>query len=592
MENSKIAALVELGILCRGEPVEVHGDGALDTGPHTISAHNQLCRFENPGFQFPFADSDSPTYTFFPPETTMHQAVEATRLVVLLGAADSPEMRACLKNQQLIVVVFEPDDRALVNFLESVKLAGLNRQNFFCFTGNPYSFNPALQDLLPPDMFRQGTPVFLVTERISRLYGDWAAEVIEYLEVLHYRHAIYGISGQSFARSRPVRNISRGLLHDQQVHAFENIGDYLRFPPIAHLTDRFIGHTAILVAAGPDLSSKFEFIRRNRDRAVIICVNNAVKPLVEAGIHPHFVIINDTSIASGAVFRHIPVLPETILVGHALSDLGGDHFGQKYLFGSFLPELFGAREMIKLHGSVISTAFGLAVHLGCARAVLVGAQLASENPWGLGYAKGTVKEEHGVSEKPLINRHPQLYPVTAPSGKQLYTTINFRDAALWLAEVVRLSGMTCINTSADSILYGQEIVHDPMPVLPEADVATPMEALFEADPPTVERQPVLRYLNHEEQKWVSIRDAARVVLGEEGDMLIAKGMAVLEQLDQNGVTSLVERFDDFRNTLFHEKVFEGSASDRQEGLRYYFKHIFRMSQEFLTLIDKARHACL
>jgi len=587
MENSKIAALVELGILCRGEPVEVSGDGAADSGPHACSGHAQLCRFEDPKFRHPFEDASVEAYTVFPPGTAVEEALAKTRLVVVLGAADTDQLRACLALRDAVVILFEPDERVLAGFLETAGLARLNRPNFFCFTGDPYSFNPALQDLFPREIFQRGTPLFLLTGRVAARYGAWAARVIEYVEVLHYRHAIYPLSGQGLFRSRPIRNIFRGLVYDQQRHAYENIPDYLACPPIAELRNRLRGLPAILVAAGPALPGRFDYLRANRDRAVIICVNNAVKPLVEAGIRPHFVIINDTSVESGIVFRHIPELPETILVAHCLSNLGGDRFRQKYLFGSFLPEIFGNREMLRLHGSVISTAFALANHLGCARCVLVGAQLASDNPWGLGYARGTVKGCPESGERPLIHEHPQLYPVTTPFGERCYTTINFRDAALWLAEVVRLSGVECVNTSRSSILYGRGIEYDAEPELPETSVTPSFSRLFRARPPRVDSREVRRYVAHELNLWKSIGGAVRAVLDESGPAMTAKGMAILGQLDKSNVTYMVERRRPFNNPKFHELVFRGGEADRREGLVHYFENVLDMSEEFLALLNTA-----
>ncbi|BDQ38095.1 hypothetical protein SYK_24550 [Pseudodesulfovibrio nedwellii] len=587
MENSKIAALVELGILCRGEAVSVHGDGTLDSGPHEYSAHNQFCRYEVPVYQRPFEDNSQAAYSLYEDGLTVEAAMAQTRLVIMLGVGDSVEMRSCLASPNTILVLFEPDDRALIKFLESIGLPLLNRKNLFCFTGDPYSFNPALQDLLPPDMFRQGTPAFFMTDRIRTDYGAWAARIIEYFEILHYRHVIYPLSGQSFMWSRPIRPIYRGLMYDQQLHAYENVGDCLESPPIGHLHNIASGLEAILVAAGPDLSEKFDFIRRNKNRAVIICVNNAIKPLVEAGIHPHFVIINDTSVESGRVFKHIPPLPETVLVGHCLSDLGGEKFKKKFLFGSFVPEVFGQRKMLKLHGSVLSTAFSFARHLGCRRCALVGAQLASTNPWGLGYAKGTVKEGLTQESKPLINRHPQLYPVTTVFGEDLYTTMNFRDAALWLAEAIRLSGVECVNTSKASILYGQGIEYDPDPDMGGGDIQRVMASLFKVESPCVDRDNLRRYLRHEIAMWTSIKDAASAVLEDDSPAFLAKGMAILVQLDKNNVTNLVHRYANFRNILFHKKVFLGDETTRQEGLRYYFKNVCGMSNDFVQALKSA-----
>ncbi|MBG0791796.1 MAG: DUF115 domain-containing protein [Desulfovibrionaceae bacterium] len=587
MENSKIAALVELGILCRGEPVKTPGDGVADPGPHVCSGHNQLCRYENPKFQHPFEDGSVEAFTFFSPEVTIEEALSRTRLVAVLGAADTDWLNACMDRPDAVVILFEPDERVLVKFLEAAGLARLNRKNFFCFTGDPCSFNPALQDIFPGDLFRRGTPFFIVTKRITEDYGPWAAQVMEYLEVLHYRNVIYPLSGQALARSLPLRKICRGMLYDQQRHAYENVMDCLTSPPIAELRNTFRGMPAILVAAGPDLPGKFDYIRANRDRAVVICVNNAVKPLAEAGIQPHFVIINDTSVDSGRVFEHIPDMAETILVAHCLSALGGNTFRRKFLFGEFVPEVFGSREMLRLHGSVISTAFSLAVHLGCGKCILVGAQLASDNPWGLVYARGTTKAGPIEEERPLTNAFPQLYPMTSPFGERLYTTLNFRDAALWLAEVVRLSGVECVNTSRSSILYGRGIDFEAEPVLPEASLARAFSRLFRLPPPRVDREMVRRYLNHERRLWQSIGDAARTMTAENGPAMAAKGMAILKQLDGNNVTYLLERRRGFNNRRFCRLVFEGGEKGRRQGFVYYFQNLLDMSEEFLALLDTA-----
>jgi hypothetical protein len=585
MENSKIAALVELGILCRGVQTAPVGDGRADPGPHRFSEHPQLCRFENPAFRHPFEDPSLAAYALFPPDTTMEAALSATRLVILLGAADTPQLRAALASQGTVVVLFEPDERVLIHFLERFGLAGLNRPNLFCFTGEPRSFDPPLQDMLPGDMFRQGTPAFFATDRVRGLYGEWAGRVVEYLETLHYRHAIYGLSGQALTRSRPLRNIHRGLLYDQQVHAFENVPEYLAAPSIGCLRNRLRGAEAILVAAGPDLAERLDWIGRNRDRGVIICVNNAVKPLVEAGIRPHFVVINDTSIDSGKVFRHIPKLPETILAAHCLSDLGGDRFRQKYLFGSFLPQIFGERDNLRLHGSVISTAFSLARHMGCGRCVLVGAQLASANPWGLGYARGTVKDAPEAGERELINEHPQLCPVTTPFGEPLFTTLNFLDAALWLAEEIRVSGVPCVNTSRASILYGEGVEYDEEPVL--SGRVPNMKDLFRPEPPRVDRGEAGRWLRREIRLWSSVTEAARTLLADDTPAMAPKGMAVLDQLDKNNVTYLAERRPGFSNWDFVKLVFEGGEAARRKGLRLYFRNVLAMGGEFLALLERA-----
>ena len=580
-----MAALVELGVLCRGVQVEPVGGGEADPGPHRFSGHDQLCRFENPLFRYPFENRSLAAYSLFPPDTGMGEALKATRLVILLGVADTPQLRQALASRDTVVILFEPDERVLVHFLERFKLAGLNRPNLFCFTGEPRSFDPPLQEMLPGDLFRLGTPAFFVTDRVRGLYPEWADRVITYLETLHYRHAIYGLTGQALHRSRPLRDIHRGLLYDQQIHVFENVSEYLAAPSIGPLHNRLRGTDAILVAAGPDLAGKLDWIGRNRDRAVVVCVNNAVKPLAEAGIQPHFVIINDTSLDSGLVFKQIPKMPGTILVGHCLSDLGGDRFRQKYLFGSFLPQIFGERDSLRLHGSVISTAFSLARYMGCARCVLVGAQLSSDNPWQLNYARGTVKDPSKGTQWPLTNQYPQLCPVTSPFGEPLYTTLNFLDAALWLSEEIRVSGVKCVNTSGASILYGEGIEYDEEPVF--SGHVPNMKDLFRPEPPRVDLREAGRWLGRETQLWTSVAEAARALLADDTPAMAAKGMAVLERMDKSNVTYMAERRGGFRNMDFQLMVFGEDEADRRKGLRMYFREVLAMSGEFLALLRRA-----
>lgn len=591
MENSKITALVDLGILCRGEAVETHGDGGADRGPYQYTGHNQFCRYENPYHRFPFLDPALPAYDFFQPGLSMETAVERTRLVVMLGAADSEELRLCLARPDTIVILFEPDDRVLISFLDSIKLGSLNRQGVFIFTGDPYTFNPALQEMLPSALFMQGTPAFFQTDRIRESYGEWAGQVVEYLEILHFRHSIYRISGQFLCRAKPLRKIKRDLIYDQQLHAYENIGDFLRCPDIGQLRNRFHGHSAILVAAGPDLNSKLDYIKRNRNRAVVISVNNALKPLVEAGIKPHFAVINDISIIAGKVFQHIKRQPGTILVAQCLSDLGGDRFIRKFLFGNHLPNVFGFRQDLDLHGSVISTAFSLARHMGCARSVIVGGQLASDNPWGLNYAKGTVKEAPGEAEKPLIGKFPQLYPVPSLSGGQLYTTPNFRDAALWLSEVIRLSDMTCYNTSESSILYGRGISFESEPELPDLPVNRIVADIFKSEPLKPDYDVVMQHIAHDMANWTNIQTAARDLLKDRSVAIIARGAAILNELDGSNVTNLLERFEDFNSKVFYRLAFQGNVEQRRDGYIYYYEYLEQMSSALLDVLAQSAETC-
>jgi len=587
MAHGKAAALEEIGVLIRGGDCAPRGHASPDRGPHAYSGHAQLCRHQNPHYQYPYEDPAVPAYVEFEPGMPIGEALERTRLVVFIGAADSPEFRAAMASPEVRVVLCEFAPDALDAFLADAPPALLGRDHFHILAGDPETLDPPLQDRLPASLFKAGTPAVYLTERARRGYGERAARLIEYLEILHYRHVIYVVSGQHLARSRPIRPMERGLIFDQQAHAFDNVADCLRSPEIGQLRDGLRGHTAILVAAGPDLNERMEYIRANRSRAVVIAVNNAVKPLAEAGVRPHLAVINDVTFAAGEVFNHIPPLPGTILAAHCLSDLGGDRFGRKVLFGNYREEIFGRRGELPMHGSVISTAFSLARLLGCARAVLVGAQLCSENPWGLAYARGTVKSAPVANGEPLPGRFPQLYPARTPLGETVYTTLNFRDAALWLSETIRTSGMACVNTSRRSLLHGPGIEFDEAPELPPADVATPLAALFRLPSPRPDWGLAMHYLRRETELWTNVLRAAESMLAESGPNFIVKGMGALTRMDETNVTYLVHRFGDFDNRRFHQWYHDRGGLERERALRYYFDHVLTMSNDLLERLDRS-----
>lgn len=590
MTNPTFTALAELGLLCLGAPLPSAG-GDTAPGLHTYRDHIQFCRYENSAYRHPFPDSSAPIYDFYGPDLTIDQALRLTNLVIMLGAEHDEALQRCLDDPDTMVLIFEPDAEAMAKFVAATKANRLVQQRAFLFLGDPYSFNPALQDMLPRGVFIQGTPAVFQTQRIATHYEDWAEKTTEYMEILHYRHAIYPLTAQTMRDSRPLRTIRRERTYAQQLHAYENVGDYLVSPDIRQLKNRLSGQTAILVAAGPALTEKLDYIRKNRDRAVVICVNNALKPLSEAGIKPHFTVINDTSFASAEVFDVIPKQPGTILVAHCLAGLGGDRFRQKYLFDSYQENVFPKRPELDLHGSVITTAFSLARLLGCPRCVIAGAQLASHDPSKLAYAKGTTNHSPDMIMKRQKNGGGSLYPVITPFDETLYTTPNFRDAALWLTEEIRLSGVDCVNITRDSILYGHGIRHESEPTLPETSTARLLADLFKPDPPRINRKLVGQFLTQEKGKWAALRKVATDLLASAPALLAAKGEVILKQLDESGVTFMVEGFPGFETSRFHALAFSKDVGKKAEGFRFYFENLQKMSAALIEALDRADQAC-
>lgn len=584
--NVTVQVLSELGVL-HTSPVVLPPAGPVGQ-THLFSAHTPVWAFEDPLFARPFADpATGPLYETLPAGTTLAEALEHSALVVFLGAARTPQLEAALARRDAAVFVLEPEEARLEAFLSGFKPKALAERGVTFLLGRIPALVPPLARLLPERLFNRGCPNFFALEGLTAAQPQWCAEAVEHFEFLCYRHRIYPVTGQFNNRGLPLRTITRGLFYDQQLHLYENAADAVSQGNLRQIRGAFRGAPAVLVAAGPDLPERAAFLRQARDQALVIAVNNALKPLLALGVEPHFTVVNDNSVLTRESFAGLPALPRTILAAHGFSHTGGAVFPKKFFFGGYKPEIFGARPTLPIYGSVITAAFALARFLGCATCLLAGVQLASEDPWSLGYAKGSIHERERSAERPLIGRHPQLYPVATPSGKTLYTTLNFRDAALWFLDEIRASGLRCVNLTRDSILFGPGVEYEPDPALPpRPSVERTFQEVLALPAPRVDKAKVRAFLQRERQAWANTAGPLDLLLQVTGPEFLRNAEDALKQLDRGNVTYLVQRFADFDNRRFHELVFESQdPACRDQGLRSYLEYVRRMAGEFVGIID-------
>ena len=572
------------GGMCDSPPLDAPIEG-LD---HAFHAHTPLWAFEHPRAIYPFAQEGlPPVCETLPPSLGVEGVLAKTRLVVFLGAADTPVLRRCLEKPDTFLLILEPDARRLAQFAASVPAARLARRALILL-GEPAAFQPPVSQILPPDLFGLGFPVFYGLPGFAAT--EQAARLVELVEILFYRHRMYSLSGQANFNSLPVRPLVRGLFFDQQLHAYVNAAECLRWPDIRPLRKAFQGETAVLVAAGPDLAGRMDYLRSVRERAVVIAVNNALKPMLAAGVRPHFVVANDTSVHTGRSWEGLPHLADVSLVGHCLTDLGGEVFGRKYLFDTYQPELYGERPDLRLHGSVVTAAFSLARYMGCVRCVLVGVQLCSPDPWKLSYSRGSIHEPRSEGnaepERELTNAWPQLVPVTTLGGQRRYTTLNFLDAAHWLRDEIRTSGLPCVTLTQESIVTGPGVEHSPdCPVPDTGRLGHRLVSVAAVRATEIAREPVLARLRSDEQLWRSVAAVVEGILVRQGAEFLSAATQVLEQFDQGSVTYLVQRFEDFDNQRFHAAVFEpGPEEEKLWGLRYYLEHVDRMARHLAGVL--------
>ena len=584
-----LLVLEQMGCLERGKSVET--DHVQRGHGHVLSAHNPVWSYCKSNLSEAFGKNGRKLFMPIDRQTPWEEIVAHSRLGVFIGATKSAELDRYAKHTGCLSFVFEPDMGVLGDFVSTQKPSQFAAEQCFFFGGSLETLRAPLSHLLPRTIFDLGFPVFYIQEGLREAFPEYVDRIVEQLEFLYYRYNIYPVRSALYSRSRPLRNITSGLFFDQQKHFYENIPRYLEGGNIRRLKDRFQGATALAVLAGPGLESRLEYIRRERRKSLLICVNSALAVLLEHGIEPDIAIISDNTDVSGASLKSLRAPLKTVLVGHCLSQLDTDAFSRHFLYGNWEEELFGERDDLLTHGSVLTTVYSLTRHLGCERLVLVSAILAGTGPWRpLAYAVGAPQSAAPgqAPEAQLINKYPQLYPARNSRGETMYTTLNFRDVAFWLLDELRGSPMEVINTAPDSILWGPGVRIDEAPDIPEGfPVQDVMDTVRAEAPDHVDRAALAAFLERETGFWTDVAAGAANGLAALGQGDMQPAMACLRTFDATNVTYLVHRFEDFNNTKFSARVFDSKNPAVQgEGLQCYLDHVRRMASLFLDKLQQ------
>jgi hypothetical protein len=272
------------------------------------------------------------------------------------------------------------------------------------------------------------------------------------------------------------------------LNTLRNLPALLEEGDAAALRGAFAGVPAIVVAAGPSLDANLPHLRRLADRALIVAVDTTLRPLRAAGIRPHVVVAVDPSELNA---RHL---------------LGIDHTRGSWLVseGSIDPRVFPQfagrvfafkvsdhqpwpwlrdhgfdRGTLRAWGSVLTTAFDLAIEAGCDPIVFAGADLAYTD--GLHYARGTMNEDPASYYAPADARARSFAEVTRQlqrptcdevdvHGRVTTSTPQFVQFRDWLtSRAAEAAPVRVVNATGAGILHGAGITQADPATLSMAD---------------------------------------------------------------------------------------------------------------------------
>jgi hypothetical protein len=257
------------------------------------------------------------------------------------------------------------------------------------------------------------------------------------------------------------------------LNTLANVPKLLASPGVRHLAGRARGRPAVIAGAGPSLNRNIEDLRPYRADVILIAADTALKPLLSAGLAPDYVVAVDPGELNARHLRDAPAGPETTLVAeasvHPASFTPFD--GRTVMFRvaghspwPWLTSLGIDPGPLRAWGSVITSAFDLALVMEADPVVFVGADLAYTNDQP--YCRGTTYESDwaaaaqagGLDLAQVWDQLVTPHAVTADdlTGEPVRTAphlVAFRD---WLVGASQTSTHV-INATGAGILHGPGI---------------------------------------------------------------------------------------------------------------------------------------
>ncbi len=242
----------------------------------------------------------------------------------------------------------------------------------------------------------------------AELYPEWYGRAKAILARWEAKETINTATLRRFGRLW-VRNLAR------------NLDEIPRHPGVAGLEGRFEGIPAVVAAAGPGLDEVLPLLSVLRDRAVLVCVDTALRSVLRAGIEPDFLVVVDPQYWNA---RHLDRCraPRSVLVTEAAvwPSILRIPFASVRLCASLYPlgtfaegRAGGSKGRLGAGGSVATTAWDFARVLGCRPIYMAGLDLGF--PGGRTHARASRFEQKALAEGRRL-RPPSTYLYEAYAG--------------------------------------------------------------------------------------------------------------------------------------------------------------------------------
>jgi len=368
------------------------------------------------------------------------------------------------------------------------------------FPGNSVWVDPRFQFVSGADVsqFFGQSPLFACQETDKILWVEWPAAV-----------QLHGLLLQQLKNAfrTQLRDRAANLLtHFQNGRMyFKNVVGNFRFQgdaDVGSLFGKFHDVPMVIVSAGPSLDRNVRELRGIENYCFLLAVDTALRPLLEAGIVPHAVIMADPTELNA---KHVVgVLPEEVflIAEQGVHQSALEAASRRFLYGLGLfpdPLFFKygyPRTRLDVWGSVSTAALDLACKIGANPVILTGQDFAYS--WNRDYARHTIFDGLGFDPSRLPGVVAKdIWNHDTPTTENLVAYRDFFVRRMKSEERIRF-----INATEGGILTQG------------AEILSLKDALFHSCPRRIYAERILQSCHHTRRVTNAALDHLKLALGD------------------------------------------------------------------------------
>ena len=308
-----------------------------------------------------------------------------TDLIFIFGIGAGYLINA-VKKLNVSVAVIEPSIKFFNLLIDNFKLDKILEDNITFFIGG--------EDIEDIEKFISLTNTkkvkFLITRSYVNLFGE---------EALFYQSKVLSIVDKKIININTISRFDKLWAYN----IASNVAKISTHYGVNKFFDKYKNIPAVIVSAGPSLEKNIIKLKEMKNKALIIAVDTAMKPLFSHNISPHFVITIDPQKKNSKYFRNVDFKDCVLIAESSVDKEAIDSFnGAIYFISSIFPlakyfmgEL-GNRGDITTGGSVSTAAYDFAIRIGANPIIMVGLDLSFPNYQT--HIKGSYHEENFFTE--------------------------------------------------------------------------------------------------------------------------------------------------------------------------------------------------